>query len=58
MFKLKPMLLKVGGSSCELKIDPKRFEEENKHVLEEDKSQIRYQERRNMLPRSSRVTMH
>ena len=34
MFKLKSMNLKLGWSSWEFKIDPKRVEEEKKHVLE------------------------
>ena len=58
MPKLKSMILRVGGSSWELKIEPERVEEENKHVLEEDKSQRRCQESRKMLPRSPRVTMY
>ena len=32
MSKLKSMILRVRGSSWELKIDPERVEEENKHV--------------------------
>ena len=44
MSVLKSMMLKVRGSSWELKIDPERVEEENKHVLEEDTSQRRCQE--------------
>ena len=35
------MILRVRESSWELKIDPKRVEEENRHVLEEDRSQRR-----------------
>ena len=52
------MILRVGGSSWELKIDPERVEEENKHVLEEDMSQRRYQESSKKLPKSSKVTIH
>ena len=52
------MILRVRGSSWELKIDPERVEEENKHVLEEDKSQRRCQESRKMPPRSYKVTMY
>ena len=58
MSELKSMILRVGGSSWELKIDPERVEEENKHVLEEDKSQRRCQERSKKLPRSSKVTIY
>ena len=32
MSQLKSMILRVRGSSWELKIDPKRVKEENKHV--------------------------
>ena len=32
MFELKSMILRVRGSSWELKIDPERVEEENMHV--------------------------
>ena len=38
------MILRVRGPSWELKIDPERVEEENKHVLEEDMSQRKCQE--------------
>ena len=58
MSELKSMILRVRGSSWELKIDPERVEEENKHVLEEDKSQRRCQERSKKLPRSSKVTIY
>ena len=51
------MILRVGGASWDLKIDPKRLEEENKDVLKEDKSQRRCQESRKKLPKSSKVTM-
>ena len=36
--------VKVGWSSWELKIDPKKVKEENEHVLEEDMSQTKCQE--------------
>ena len=52
------MIVKLGGSSWELKIDPKRVKEENKHVLEEDMSQRRCQESSKKLPKSSEVTIH
>ena len=52
------MILRVRGSSWELKIDPERVEEENKHVFEEVKRQRRYQERSKKLPRSSKVTIY
>ncbi len=52
------MFSRVEGSSWQLKIDPKRVEEENKHVLEEDMNQISCQESRKKLPRSSKVTIH
>ena len=51
--KLKSMILRVRGSSWELKIDPERFEEENKHVLEQDMSHRRFQEIRKRSPRWS-----
>ena len=58
MSKLKPMILRVRWSYWELKIDPKRVKEENKHVLEEDMSQRRCQESSKKLPKSSKVTIH
>ena len=53
MFKLKSMSVRAGWSSWEFKIDPKRVEEENKHVLEEDMSQRRCQESSKRSPRWS-----
>ena len=49
------MILRVRGSSWELKIDPKMVKEENRHVLEEDMSQRRCQESSKKLPKSSEV---
>ena len=54
----KSRFSRVGGSSWELKIDPKRVEEENKHVLEEDLSQRSCQESSKKLPKRPRVTIH
>ena len=58
MSKLKYVSLRVGWSSRELKSDPKEVDEENKRVLEEDKTQRMSQQSRNILPRSSKVEIH
>merc|ERR1712159_642148 len=47
------MILRLGWSSWELKIDPKRVEEENEHVLEGSMSQRRCQESSKRSPRWS-----
>ena len=47
------MILRVGWSSWELKIDPKRVEEEKEHVLEGSMSQRRSQESSKRSPRWS-----
>ena len=50
---LKSMILRLGWSSWGLKIDPKRVEEENEHVLEEDMRQRECQESSKRSPRWS-----
>ena len=58
MSQLKSTILRLAWSSWELKIDPKKVKEENKHVLEEDMSRRRCQESSKKLPKSSKVTIH
>ena len=53
MSELKSMILRLGWSSWELKIDPKRVEEENKHILEGSMSQRKCQESSKRSPRWS-----
>ena len=53
MSELKSMISRLGWSSWELKIDPKRVEEENEHVLESYMSQRRCQESFKRSPRWS-----
>ena len=53
MFLLKSMTLRLGWSSWGLKIDPKRVEEENEHVLEKDMRQRECQESSKRSPRWS-----
>ena len=58
MFEVNSMILRVGRSSWELKIDPKRQDEEKKRVLEEDMDQRFCQESAKKLPKRSKVTIH
>ena len=49
------MILSLGWSSWELKIDPKKVKEENEHVLEEDMSQTKCQESSKRMTHAKKV---